>query len=362
MDFLKTKNEEQRINELKRFEILDTDPEINFDEITQLASAICKTKISYISFIDIDRQWFKSTKGININECPREISVCAYAINFPNEITEIPDATIDDRFKDNPSVTGPLNMVFYASIPLVTENNMPIGTLCVLDSEAKRLSTKQRQAITTLSRQVVKLLELRIKNIELEKTKNLLQNKNIALENFTKKIINSVSSPINSINLSLDLISSNKLTNKVKAYIGLIKDSSKKTIKLVEELKEYHKNIDVITHEKETIIIADLLNELKNEGNFNTNNIAFGIYSDKIFANKVALRMILTKVLSYRVQENIPREVIFIPTKNSFSFIIEGKIAYEDNFITALNSYTTNMDGEMIYSPKQSIKLTFTKS
>lgn len=362
MDYLKTINEEQRINELKRFEILDTDPEINFDEITQLASAICKTKISYISFIDSNRQWFKSTKGIDINECPRDISICAYAINFPNKITEIPDATIDDRFKDNPSVTGPLSMVFYASIPLVTENNMPIGTLCVLDSEVKRLSTKQKQAITTLSRQVVKLLELRIKNIELEKTKNLLQTKNLALEKFTKKIVNSVSSPINSINLSLDLIASNKLTNKVKTYIGLIKNSSIETIKLVEELKEYHKNIDVITHTKETIIVSNLLNEIKNEGNFNTNNIIFEIYSDKIFANKLAMRMILIKVLSYRVKENINREVKFISTKYSFSFIVEGKIIYDDNFIASLNFYTTNLEGEMIYTPEESIKLTFKKS
>lgn len=361
MDYLKTKNEEQRINELKRFEILDTDPEINFDEITILASTICKTKISYISFIDTDRQWFKSTKGIDINECPREISVCAYAINFPNKITEIPDATIDDRFKNNPSVTGPLNMVFYASIPLVTENNMPIGTLCVLDTEVKRLSTKQKQAITTLSKQVVKLLELRVKNIELEKTKKLLQKKNIALENFTKKIVHSVSSPINSINLSLELIASNKLTKKVRSYIDIIKGSSLETIKLVEDLKEYQKNIDLITHDKETIIIANLLNEVKNEGNFNTNNLTFEIYSDKIFANKHALRVILTKILSHKIENNIDRGIKFISTKHSYTFIIEGKIYYKDDFITSLKFYIANMEGEMIYTPNESIKFTLKK-
>ena len=120
-------NEQQRLDALKEYSILDTLPEKEFDEITALASYICKTPISLISLIDDKRQWFKSKQGLSVNETAKEIAFCAHAINKPDEVFIIPDSRKDDRFHDNPLVTAAPFVIFYAGVPLKSENGLPLG-------------------------------------------------------------------------------------------------------------------------------------------------------------------------------------------------------------------------------------------
>lgn len=160
-------DEPARLAALGRYRILDTEPEQRFDDLTMLASQICDTPISLITLIESDRQWFKSRVGLNVTETKRSVAFCAHAIQQPG-IMQVPDATDDVRFRDNPFVAGDPNIRFYAGAPLVTPDGHALGTLCVLDVKPRRLSEAKLQALDALRRQVEAQLELRRNLIELE--------------------------------------------------------------------------------------------------------------------------------------------------------------------------------------------------
>jgi len=167
-------NEFERLRTLKSYDVLDSLSEKEYDDLTQLASQICGTKIALISLIDENRQWVKSSVGIEVKETPRNFAFCSHAINIPNEPFIVEDSRLDIRFKDNPFVVGDPHIVFYAGIPLVNDENYALGTLCVIDNEPKKLSELQIQGLKTLSRSVMNLLELRKRNKELENEKEIL--------------------------------------------------------------------------------------------------------------------------------------------------------------------------------------------
>lgn len=152
--------QQRRLAALRDFEILDTDPEQEFDEIVKLAAAACGTAISVVNFIDAERQWFKAETGLGVRETPLATSICAHVI-LQDEFAEIRDTLDDPRMQDNPLCCGEPGLRFYAGALLTTQEGLPLGTLCVLDYEPRELTALQRDTLRVLARQVVTMLEMR---------------------------------------------------------------------------------------------------------------------------------------------------------------------------------------------------------
>lgn len=159
-------DEKARLQALRSYKILDTDPEKGFDDLTILASHICETPVALITLIDSERQWFKSRVGVDIKETPRELSFCAVAIQ-QSDLFVVPDATQDPRFSSNPFVTSEPKVRFYAGAPFTSSDGHPLGTLCVVDFVPRQLNASQQNALLALSRQVQAQFELRKNLIEL---------------------------------------------------------------------------------------------------------------------------------------------------------------------------------------------------
>ena len=166
-------DEPSRLGALRSYDILDTPEEQAYDDLTLLASHICETPIALISLVDEDRQWFKSRRGIELKETPRELSFCAHAIVEPGPLV-IPDTLEDHRFAFHPLVLDPPNVRFYAGSPLRVAAGHAIGTICVIDQEPHTLDQSQMEALEALSRQVVAQMELRRQLAEVKKMAGLL--------------------------------------------------------------------------------------------------------------------------------------------------------------------------------------------
>jgi adenylate cyclase len=164
-------NELQRLAALRALDILDTAPEIAYDEIAELAAQICGCPVAYISFIDDDRRWLKAKYGLppDASEAPRETAVCSTTI-CGIDVLVVPDMSRDPRFDRNPMVVGDPRCRFYCGIPLITDEGYALGTLCVMDFEPRQLSFEQVESMRRLSRQVLTQLELRRKLIEHDQT------------------------------------------------------------------------------------------------------------------------------------------------------------------------------------------------
>jgi PAS domain S-box-containing protein len=169
-----TPDELRRIDVLWDYAVLDTPPELALDDLTTLAAQICGAPIAAVSFVDQHRQWFKAIVGWEIAETPRDISFCGHAVH-QRDLFIVPDASQDERFRDNPLVTGHPRIRFYAGAPLLSPEGVPLGALCVMDHVPRTLTQGQQQALRVLARQVMTHLELRRHMLELVESEDLLR-------------------------------------------------------------------------------------------------------------------------------------------------------------------------------------------
>jgi GAF domain-containing protein len=164
------RHERQRLEALHAYGVLDTAAQASYDDITRIAAQITGSPIALISLVDRDRQWFKSKVGLATDQTARHISICSHAIQTPDQVFVVPDATRDARFAASPLVTGDPFVRFYAGAPLVNPDGFAVGTLCVIDERPRVLDEAQLEALKALARLVVMQLEFRKLALELRTT------------------------------------------------------------------------------------------------------------------------------------------------------------------------------------------------
>jgi len=267
-----TKTETDRIDALYDYQLLDSAPEQSYEDITKLASQICGTPIALVSLVDKNRQWFKSKIGLDVIQTPRDISFCGHAIH-EIDIFEVKDSTKDERFFDNPLVTGAPNVIFYAGAQLVTPSGFKIGTLCVIDHKPSELSVQQKESLRALSRMVVNQFELRKKIQEVTRSHSVLieQSKMIALGDMSRSIAHEINNPLAIVMGRAQLMQS-KLSKTPIDLEKLIDDNKKiihsgeRIAKIIRAIQLFTRQAQEQTKEKTSVrIVIESLIELMQE-------------------------------------------------------------------------------------------------
>ncbi len=213
-------DETARLQALRRYAILDTMAEQEFDDATALASYICGTPISLISLVDQNRQWFKSKVGLDVSETSRAESFCAHTLTEPRVLV-VEDALRDPRFAENPLVLGDPNIRFYAGAPLITPNGHVLGTVCVIDTQPRTLSPPQIAALEALSRQVMALFESRVRLLDNRKAADaLLQSEKLAaVGRLASSIAHEINNPLEAVTNLLYLCRRQAIMPDVKQWL-----------------------------------------------------------------------------------------------------------------------------------------------
>lgn len=313
-------NEHERLQELIRYEVLYTQYEEDFDQIVQLASAICKTPISTITLLDFNKQWFKAKIGIDNIEGDRDTSFCGHAIAQDATIMIVNDALDDDRFFDNPLVVGEPNIRFYAGYPLVSPSGYKLGTLCVIDRIPRSLSAEQELTLKTLGNQVVKLFELRLRNKEVELRNKLVEEQKIQLQESAavqNKIISiiahDVRGPVSSLKTMIELTKAKSLTEEETAVLLDMLD------------KQLDGTLDMLTN------LVDWGSMLLKKGKLSIAPVNVATIIDKIFKNLSPM----VQLKENQIQNLVSDEVVVMADENTLRFILR-------NIISNANKFTTN--------------------
>lgn len=232
-----TSDEQERLKALYDYDVLDTEAEKVFDDLTLLASQICGPPIALISLVDPDRQWFKSTVGLDAKETSRDLAFCAHAIH-QQEIFEVEDTLKDARFADNPLVTSEPNIRFYAGTPLVTPKGYAIGTLCAIDDKPNHLSAEQRNSLEILGRSVISQLELRKK---IKQLKEASQHKTEFLSNMSHELRTPLNAIISFSKLMLDEVKGHNIPGNFKKYLKHIDYSGNRLLSVINSVLDLSK-------------------------------------------------------------------------------------------------------------------------
>ena len=292
-------NEEDRLEAVKQYNLLDTLPESDFDNITSLVANICDVPISLITLLDTDRNFLKSHHGVSMSESPREISFCGHAILSEEPIFIVENANEDKRFHDNPIVEN-FKVSFYAGVPLVNPEGFPLGTLCVYDMTPRTISEEQKESLIILAKQVVNLFDLRLKNMLLEKSLIALEERNTSIQSFANKISHDLKSPLANIT-SL----SNLFKQEIKQehpeisleYLNYIEESADTLRAYIDGVLKHYKSEKLIEGGKKDTTLDSIFQDIKTILTLHDDNFKLLNKASLSKTKKAALQQILLNLV-----------------------------------------------------------------
>lgn len=319
-------DESQRLKALEDANILYSPTEEEFDNITQLASFICKTPISLISLVGEHEQWFKSKYGTDMCTSERDISFCSHAILEPGQLMEIEDTRLDGRFVDNPFVLAKNDpIIYYAGMPLKNYNNMVLGTLCVIDTKPNKLNQEQRKALKSLAKQVEILLELKRKNDYLENIKKQLNEHNAMLKDFAGVVSHDMKMPLANMIITADVLKAkfgNKLGEEGLDYLQNLKQAGLKLSSYINGILDHYESDNISASNSEEFDLHQLLEEIIDLLNI-TEDCVINLPEDNtiISSNRAALEQIFLNLLGNSLKYNDkPKIVIDIEFSQNLDF------------------------------------------
>ncbi|MCM4160337.1 GAF domain-containing sensor histidine kinase [Antarcticibacterium flavum] len=324
-------NESLRLQTLDELQLYPVTPEDNFDNITKLASFICKTPVSLITIIGQDKQWMKSATGTNVSEIDRDISHCTHAILEPGNLMEVRDTRKDMRFAENPFTTGQPPILFYAGMPLKAPNGAAMGTLCVLDTEPRTLDDGQKEALKALAKQVENLFELRRQNLHLQQVREQLNVRNTQLKDFAGTVAHDMKMPLANIIITSDLLRAkygDQLDLQGKEYLHYLKQSSFKLSNYIQGILEHYESDTLTARNCEEFDIHDLLEGIIDLLNIDYDCVINLPEDNKIIhGNRTALEQIFLNLignsLKYTSTEKIVINIHFREDKDFYYFAVE---------------------------------------
>jgi len=297
-------NETERLLALNSYNIIDTPPERDYDNLTELAATICDAPIALITILDKDRNFFKSRYGIALTETPRNVSFCGHAI-LEDDIFIVEDVTKDERFFDNP-LTKEYNIGFYAGVPLINESGYKLGTICVYDFKPKKLNTSQIKTIKTLGKQVINLFELKKKNDNLNAIREELEQRNDQLKSFASLVSHDLKSPLSNIISLTDLLkeeNQNNLSKDSLQYLEYIEESTTILKDYIDGMLLYYTANELLKSKKEDVELKSITEDIKNiHVSENVKIVCNNILIHKV--NKAAITQILMNLVDNSLKYN----------------------------------------------------------
>jgi signal transduction histidine kinase len=296
-----------RVNKLRNLNILGTPKESEFESIAEIATYICDSPISMVTFLDEERQWFKAARGVgDLTEAPVETSFCIHTIYTDDGTLIVSDLKEDERFVNSPFVVNAPHMQFYAGMSITTTDGERIGTVCVMDVKPKVLSPKQIECLSLLAQYANKLVDLRRSNTELGEQNRDLATMNNDLKQYAYAIAHDIKAPLRIMSAFSNFLmkeAEHKMNEKELEYLNYILKSAKELGNYTQNLLRFSESTQVDTSQSQMVDLNELVNSLDELINKHKEiSILYDKNLPTIFVSEIGLRQVLKNLIANSIR------------------------------------------------------------